>query len=203
MRAKLLELRQTLAGAQAGREVLERKRELILGELRRRSASAAQHRARLAAKLAEARALVASARADLGTAPLEAALLAQPPAVTVERRSAMLLGVRIPKIVLLAPPFRAAYGPGGTRESLDRAGSAFAALLPDVGLLADDEAAAAALHRALLSTARLLGAVDEIVIPGLRRQIHEVTAEIEEEDRDEHLRRNRWLASRVAFARSP
>ncbi len=214
VRARLIELRRTLASARSGRDVLEQKRQLVLEEMRRRAASAAQRRPLVGESLARARSLLLQARVDISSPGVDAAVLAHtrtyictsanvayPPTLpALDRREALLLGVRVPRVTLRAAPFRPAYGPGGTSQSLDRAGAAYTALLADLGPLVDDEAAAAALRRGLLATARLLGAIEKVVIPRLEQEIREVTQGLEEEERDEITRRARWLTAHAVDA---
>jgi vacuolar-type H+-ATPase subunit D/Vma8 len=43
-----------------------------------------------------------------------------------------------------------------------------------------------------------MNALDEIVLPGIQRQIAAVGAALEEEERDEAIRRKRWVDARLA-----
>ena len=129
---------------------------------------------------------------------LDGAALAQPPSVSVERRAASLLGVPVPRLSLRAPPHRPAWGPLAGAASLDRAGAAFAALLPALVSLAEREAEVAALRLGMRRAARRLGALERVVLPELRAAIDAAESAIEEEERDEHIRRRTWLSSRSA-----
>lgn len=202
-RSRLVELRRTLDDARRGREVLERKRELLLRELRRRAAAVTEERRRLAGALAAARHLLADARVELGGPSLDAAILAQPETAAVDARPAMLLGVPLTRLSARPATFTPRYGATTTAVSLGDAGAAFTALVPELARLADDQAALAAVRRGLWKTARRLSALDKAVIPRLAREVREVGAALEEEERDEALRRKRWLEGRATAPPPP
>ena len=46
---------------------------------------------------------------------------------------------------------------------------------------------------------RRVNALDMLVLPELSRQIHAVAGALEEEERDEAVRRNQWLVSTAAL----
>jgi V/A-type H+-transporting ATPase subunit D len=195
-RSRLLELRAQLESASRGREVLERKRELYLYELRRRTVELAEERRRVLPALTAARRALALARVELGHEALDAAVLAQPETASVDLRAASILGTPAPRLAAPRAAFRPAYGPAGTAASLDAAGTAFAALLPDLAHLAELTATAAALRRGLRKTARRVSALERVILPGLHADLAAVLSGLEEEERDEAVRRKAWLAAR-------
>lgn len=196
-RSRLLELRTDLAAADLGRTVLEQKRELLLQELRASVEACARARAEAARALSTARAAMAEARAAMGTFAVEAALLAQPEGVTVQRSVGSVVGVPVPSLSYRAEPFRPRYGPLGTAAELDAAGMAWQAALSRLVAYADAELRRRALRRGLARTARRLGAVETIVLPRLRAELREVASALDEEERDEALRRRCWLERRA------
>jgi V/A-type H+-transporting ATPase subunit D len=184
-------VRALLEGARRGHEVLERKRELLLGELRRRAAARAQARAELAERLGVARARLRAARIGLGGAAVDAAVLAQPATALVTWRPGALLGVPVPRVGLAAPAFAPAYGAAATSATLDEAGVAFAAALEPLARLAEHETAWHALRRGLSRCVRQLSALEKVVIPSLESELRFIATALEEEERDESLRRGR------------
>ena len=94
-----------------------------------------------------------------------------------------------------------AYGAGATSAGLDAAGAAFSALLPTLVRLAEEEEAVRNLQAGLLKTVRRLKALERVVIPRLEREVREVAAALEEEERDESVRRKAWLATTRAERR--
>lgn len=200
VRSRQVELRRTLEAARHGREVLEQKRELLLRELRARRRVAAEARVRTRALLEAAHRPLTAARIEIGTMGVEAAVLAQPETASVEWRRGTLMGVTLPKLSMRPNPFVPQYGPMGTCAQLDVAGRAFAAVLPELVKLAEEELAVRALRRGLSQTTRRLSALEQVVIPELERDLREVSAALEEEERDEFLRRKRWVESQPTRA---
>lgn len=192
-RARLLDLREERAGAQRGRDVLEQKLELLRRALHRRTSLRDERRTALAAALSTARAALWETQVELGRATLESAALAQPPWGSLELAHASLAGVELPHLVARFQAFRPHWGVGGTAASLDRAGASFAAALPALVAAAEEEAAVANLRRGLGKTARRLNALEKAILPELDRQIRAVAAALEEDERDESLRRERWM----------
>jgi V/A-type H+-transporting ATPase subunit D len=193
VRSRLIALRREREAALGGRDLLERKREVLLRELQARADLRDRERAAAAEALREARRRLTEARVELSGAGVDAAALAQPAALPPERLAAHVAGVALPRLRARRRGFVPAYGPGGTASSLDQAGAAFVAALPSVLALASAEAAVRALAAALGRTVRLLNALDQIVVPELAREIRFVEDALEEDERDEYVRRRRQL----------
>jgi vacuolar-type H+-ATPase subunit D/Vma8 len=103
--------------------------------------------------------------------------------------------VPLPRLQLKAAEFVPQYGFGGTAASVDAAGARLSALLPALVGLAEQEEAVRNLQAGLIKTVRRLKALEQVVIPRLEREVREVAAALEEEERDESVRRKNWLAS--------
>jgi H(+)-transporting ATP synthase subunit D len=196
-RARLLELRRELEAAQSGRDVLDQKRELLVRHLAEAARREGEARSGARQLLAEARRSLKSARISMGTAAVEAAILAQPECAAVERRMSSMLGVPVPRLAAQIPPFHAVYGPAGTTVELDAAGAAWHEALLALVTLADAEGVRRALEVGLRRTARRLGALETIVLPRLRGELRRVAGALDEEERDETLRRRRFLDLRA------
>jgi V/A-type H+-transporting ATPase subunit D len=196
VRSRLIGLRREREAAQGGRELLDRKREVLLRELQSRTRAHERQRTEAADALRDARARLVEARVEIGAPAVDAATLAQPPASGLHHAHVHVAGVRLP--VLRAPTrtFAPGYGPGGTAASLDAAGEAWTRALDEIVDLASSDAAVRALGAALARTARLLSAVDRIVLPELAGEIRAVEAALEEEERDEAVRRRRRLGAK-------
>jgi V/A-type H+-transporting ATPase subunit D len=195
-RSRLQELRQAKDAAQRGHDVLEQKLELLRREWDRRRARR-DDAARIAEKkLRAAREALRQARIELGRATVDAAALAQPPAPPIEWTWERLAGVRLPSLASKARPFHAAYGPGGTSAALDGAAAAFPEAFTALVELSSQEAACAALRRATLRTLRRVNALDNAVLPQIRRELREIAAALEEDEREESSRRKVWLQLR-------
>ncbi len=193
VRSRVLELRQARESARRGRDVLEQKLELLRTELQRRVAARDRQRAEVNDALGAARALLHGAILDLGREAVAAASLAQPATASVELRVSSGLGVERPVLRGAVAAFAPRYGPAATSESLDKAGASWTALLPKLYELAEQEAAAAAVARALARTARRVGALDKVLLPSMTHEARSIAFALEEDERDEAARRRVWL----------
>jgi V/A-type H+-transporting ATPase subunit D len=197
IRSRVLELQRRLAAARHGRELLDQKREALQRELSSRLPARAAGRIRAANALTHARSTLAEARVENGGRTVAAAALAQTSAMVVSRANTSLVGVPLPRLVARGTVFRLQYTLSDTTASLDRAAVAFAAALGDLVGYAQEDSAVRHLRLGLARTTRRLNALDLLVIPEIGRELREVTAALEEEERDETLRRKRWLAGQV------
>lgn len=195
VRSRLLILRREREAARRGQELLEQKREVLLRELLRRTRVRAEIERRAVAALEKARLQLRAARIEMGGLGVDAAALAQTEMASVEPRPRKLLGIALPALQGRFQRFRPHYGIGGTAESLDRAGQAFAEALPVLVQLAEEDLAVRNLQHGFAKTVRRLNALEKVVLPRLQKEISAVTTALEEEDRDESLRRKRWLAA--------
>jgi V/A-type H+-transporting ATPase subunit D len=148
----------------------------------------------VARALDDARRAVREARIEIGGAGLDAAALAQPVNALVEVRPGSLVGVPMPRLQPSLQPFKPHYGTGATSASLDAAGASFSSVLPPLVALAEEEEAVRNLQVGLLKTVRRLKALERVVIPRLDHEVGDVSAALEEDERDESVRRKRWLA---------
>ncbi|HSC27870.1 MAG TPA: V-type ATP synthase subunit D [Vicinamibacterales bacterium] len=188
-RWRLIELVRKRAAVRAGVDLLERKREALIRELENRVVLAEERRGALAAALQKARARLEHAVVDIGAPAAEAAALAQALPGSLRRREEVVLGVHLPRVAATFEPLRLSYGFGGTSASLDDAALAFRALLPLVVELAAQETAVRNLRRALQRTSRTLNALKDVLLPEVEADVRAVAAALEDEDRDERVRR--------------
>lgn len=195
-RSRLYELRRDRLAAVRSAELLERKREVLLRETLRRAAQRDALRAAVAAGYERAMCLLKTARRELGTNAVGAAALAQPEACAAEGRVTSLMGVRVADLALAPRPFRPVYGAAATAASLDDAARAFHELTADVLRLAGAERALTSVRLALRKTTKLVNALQKIVIPRVEHDIRTIVDSIEEDERDEGIRRKVHLAAR-------
>ena len=195
-RSRWLELQASREAARRGRDLLDEKREILQRELTRRTAARRAAAEKAAAALSAARAVLAEAEVELGQDAVDAAALAQTPAGSAEIGEGRVLGVSAPSVRLRLQPFRIAWAPGGTSESLDRAAAAFADALPLLAELAQVELAVRNFTRALARTSRRLNALETIVLPDLTKELAELAEALEEDERDEAFQRKIWFESK-------
>ena len=192
-RSRLYELRRDRVAAARSAELLERKREVLLRETAARIAKRDALREKVTRALSAAQHKLAIARVHHGRERIAAAALAQPLACTIESRELSIMGVRLVELRAVAQPFRAMYGAAATSQALDDAAVAFDTLLPDVIRLAGEEHAVSRLRLTLRKTTKLVNALQKIVLPRLDHDIRVIIDSIEEEERDEAVRRKVWL----------
>lgn len=125
---------------------------------------------------------------------VESAALAQPARHSVVHRHASVMGVRIPLLAAAVEPYRAGYGAAATAGSLDDCGAAFTELILHLVALAQEEIALARLSAAMRKTAKLLNALQKIVLPRIEHDIHAIIDGLEEEERDDAVRRRSHMA---------
>lgn len=195
VRSRLFELRRDRAAAQRSAELLEQKRQVLLRELLRRARRQTALRNDANAATRDARHKLGVARVELGLNAIESAALAQLPTLSLALTSASVMGVRLPRLAMTPAPFQALYSPPSA--SLDDAGAAFSALLVLLAKLAEEEAALARLRLALRKVTKLSGALRKVVLPRIEHDIRAVVEEIEEEERDEAVRRGRWQGAGI------
>lgn len=200
-RSRLFELRRDRAAAQRSAELLDRKREVLLREIARRERMRNELRHVVAVHYVEAYQHLRVARVELGTHGVEAAGLAQPARHVIRYRETSVMGVRIPQLSATVEPYRAFYGAAATTESLDECGAAFTALVPHVVALAQEELALVRLSLAMKKTTKLLNALQKVVLPRIESDIRAIVDGIEEDERDEAIRRRvarapgHWIGS--------
>jgi V/A-type H+-transporting ATPase subunit D len=188
-RSRLFELRRDRTAAQRSAELLDRKREVLLREIARRERFRDELRNAVALHYAEAYQRLRVAQVELGGRGVEAAGLAQPARHAIDSRETSVMGVRIPQLSATVEPYRAFYGAAATTESLDECGAAFTALLPRIVALAQEELAVVRLSLAMKKTSKLLNALQKVVLPRIESNIRAIVDGIEEDERDEAIRR--------------
>jgi V/A-type H+-transporting ATPase subunit D len=175
--------------------LLDNKLEAILQELLRRVRRRNKLHAEVTQALVDARRALREARIEMGSAGIDAAVLAQPVGAGVDVRHGSLVGVPMPRLQARMEPFKPRFGPAATTSSLDTAGARFSALVPGLVDLAEEEEAVRNLKSGLFKTVRRLKALERFVIPRLEREVRNVAVALEEDERDESARRKRWVAA--------
>ena len=193
-RSRLFDLRRDRTAARRSAELLDRKREVLVREVARRTTERDRLREVVNAGYDAAHKKLRIACVGLGHRGIAANALAQRDRTRIEKRSSAVMGVRVTDVNVTIPPFQAFYGAAAAAASLDEAGIAFTALLRDVLLLAAADAALSRLVAALRKTTRLVNALQKMVIPRIEQEIRATLDGIEEEERDEAVRQRARVA---------
>ena len=192
-RWRLIELQRRRQAIQSGADLLDRKREGLLRALSERARVSAETRASLTSDIDQAYSVLARAVVEAGEAPALAATLAQPWIARLEIEHESVVGVRVPRLIASFDAAVPHYGPGGTCAALDDSVRVFAALLPSIVRLAQEEEVERTLRRGLRRTTRTLNALRNVLLPAVETDIRAVASALEEEERDEA---DRWRAGR-------
>jgi V/A-type H+-transporting ATPase subunit D len=196
IRSRLHALHADLRAARLGRDLLDDKREAILRTLSDRGRRRQIALTEVEQAWACAGRALGDACIELGPPAVDSATLAQPVTVSVAWRPGSVVGVATPRLRAAIGAFEPHYGVAATAASLDRAGLAFTALIPELVRLSEEEEAVRNLRSALRKTVRRLQALEQRVIPQLEREARAVATALEEEERDDAVRARRWHAQR-------
>lgn len=187
-RSHVQQLRRDHQAARLGRELLDDKREAILRALLERTPRRNAAAAAAADAWRQAQRTIDIARLENGARAVEAATLAQPGAAAVDWLPGSVVGVPTPKLIGEIPEFVPRYGAAALTAKLDRAGEDFSALVTTLITFAEEDEAVRNLQSGLRTTIRRLRALEQIVIPGIERDIRSVAVALEEDERDDTVR---------------
>ena len=121
--------------------------------------------------------------------------LAQAESTALDLVDVTVVAVAVPEGRGIATPFRPQYGPASGSPLVDAAGGAFCEAVGPLAAFAAADAGVRQLRAALTRTARRLNALDTVLIPDIRAEIRAVAAALEEEERDDAVRRKRWMSA--------
>lgn len=187
-RSTLLETERSLALARQGYELLDRKREILLGELTVAIPVAENARGAVLAAFSGAYEELGRARMSLGTDRVRWAALAaaDPPEVRVVERG--VVGAVVPMVRCTTRQTRPTYSPSGTVAELDMATRSFSALVEAVCAAAQTESTVVRLAREVNKTQRRVNALRSVVIPTQEAIIKEVREALEDAEREAFFR---------------
>ena len=193
-RTELMQRRAGIAFARQGRDLLFDKRMALVRELHRLDTD-------VTSELAHATTLGRRARADLevalveeGPVLVEGVAVGAATGIRVEREDRTVVGVRV---VTVRPP--------RIRRPAEQRGSAPALVAPSVNIAADGyeryleqvlrfvalEATVRRLTQEIARTTRQVNALENVVIPALEAEATQITAVLDEREREEHSRLKR------------
>lgn len=191
-RINLIQTRKTLNLAESGRDILERKRDILLRELRNSLYDAEHAREKLNEALKEAyinlkQANLASGSETVANNAIGSSYEAD---FLVDFRSVM--GVTVPIVEHLSETdAKPDYGFANTSVELDNAFKRFQSLLEIVADLASAEGAVYQIAYDVRRTQRRVNALNEVIIPLYRRTVKQIELVLEEREREEFVRTKR------------
>lgn len=190
-RMNLVRARRDLVRVRHGIVLTRRKREALVAELFRLARPAVDVRARIAEAASEAASALAAALAIHGASGLDAmAWSATEPAV--ELRPALVWGLAVSDVVSRTPVARTfdarGFAPGAVGPAVTEAASRFESLADLLIEAAPREQRVRRLSDAVRETTRRLVTLEHRVAPRLVTQVATVRQQLDEREREEHLR---------------
>lgn len=191
-RINLIQTKKTLNLAQSGRDILERKRDILLRELRRSVYDAEKAREELSDALAKA--YLSLRKADfvngsevLGNVALGSSFEAD---FLLDFRS--IMGVTVPIVEFVGESdVKPDYGFGNTSAELDQAFKLFYEVLRLVAEVARAEGITFQIARDIRRTQRRVNALNYVLIPLYRGTVKRIELVLEEKEREEFVRTKR------------
>jgi len=196
-RSNLLHMREALALAREGYEILDRKREVLTTELMHVAHEAARLQEQVWKQLAEAHHALEMARLAMGRERLEWAALSVNATTEVEITPHSVMGAVIPAVSAHGAPPEMPYGLGNTTVLLDEAAARFRQVLAQIPLLSETMTTVWRVALELQKTQRRVNALQHIFIPQYEETIVFIESALEEREREETFRLKR-IKSRVA-----
>jgi V/A-type H+-transporting ATPase subunit D len=191
-RINLIQTKKTLNLAESGRDVLERKRDILLRELRNNIYDAEQTREELLEALSKAYQSLREASMAKGSDTIANATLGSTNKAEylVDYRS--IMGVTVPLVAFQGETgVKPDYGFASTTAELDRAFKKFYNVLRLLAHLAKAEGATFQIANDVRRTQRRVNALNHVLIPRYRNTAKWIELVLEEKEREEFVRTKR------------
>ncbi len=195
-KANLLRVREDLALAREGRQLLDEKREIIVRELFSHLEDMRRARKEASELLAEAYRELAGACMALGRDQVARAALASPPPADIAVQERSLFGVVLPLLNWETSDQPPAWGLLGTCIELDITRQKFLAAMRRLIELAEVEIAFQRLAVELRKTQKRVNALQNLLIPQYRETMNYMEAGLEEREREALFQLKRTQARR-------
>ena len=187
-KGNLINLKKSLALAENGYELLDRKRNILVREMMRLIDDAEEIQKAIDESYALAYRALQGANVSLGiTTVRNAASVEEENSLSLTYRSVM--GVEIPRVTISCDsPKAPRYGMHNTNQSLDDAFINFNKVKVLTAQLAEIENSVYRLAIAVKKTRKRANSLKNVVIPGFKSQIKIITEVLEEKEREEFSR---------------
>ncbi len=191
-RINLIQTKKTLSLAESGREVLERKRDILLRELRNSIFDAEKTREDLLEALAKAylslrEAIMAKGSETIANVALGSSNKAE---YMIDYRS--IMGVTVPVVTLEDETgVKPDYGFVNTNAELDHAFKEFHTVIKLLANLAKAEGTTFQIANDVKRTQRRVNALNHVLIPRFRKTAKQIELVLEEKEREEFVRTKR------------
>jgi V/A-type H+-transporting ATPase subunit D len=191
-RISLIQTKKTLKLAETGRQVLERKRDILLRELRNSIYDAEQIRSNLTVALNAAYQSLRAANIAKGSETISNVALGSPYSANYLIDTRSIMGVTVPLVEFQnQKSHKPDYGFANTNAALDKAFKQFQDVLKLVGDLAKAEGTTFQLANDVNRTQRRVNALKYVLIPKYRDAVKWIELVLEEKEREEFVRTKR------------
>jgi V/A-type H+-transporting ATPase subunit D len=188
-RINLIQTRKTLNLAESGREVLERKRDILLRELRNSIYEAERAREEMGIALLKAYQSLTEANIGRGSEIIANVAQGSNAKAFFSIDSKSIMGVSVPSVKFKAQAeVKPDYGFGSTNVELDKSFMQFANVLSLIADLARAEGASFQIANDVKRTQRRVNALNHVLIPRYRNIVKRIEQVLEEKDREEFVR---------------
>ena len=188
-RINLIETKKTLNLAESGREVLERKRDILLRELRNSIYEAERTREELLVALGKAYQKLREANMAKGSETVVSVALGSSTQAHYLIDYKSIMGVTVPSVEFQSEPdMKPDYGFANTSVELDSAFKHFHSILNLIADLARAEGATFQIANDVRRTQRRVNALNYVLIPRYRKIAKWIELVLEEKDREEFVR---------------
>jgi V/A-type H+-transporting ATPase subunit D len=191
-RINLIQTKKILSLAESGREVLERKRDILLRELRNSIYDAERIRQDLLESLATAYQSLTEANMAKGSETIANVALGSSFEANFLLDFRSIMGVAVPTVEFQGKPdVKPDYGFANTSAELDKAFKGFYSVLGLIADLATAEGTTFQIANDVHSTQRRVNALNYVLIPRYRSITKQIELVLEEKDREEFVRTKR------------
>lgn len=204
-RSELLARRRQMAFAEQGRDLLKDKRATLVAEFQQHQADLLSGLEHLGKRAAAARALLDDARAEAGPEIVNSAALTAASGVAARLTVRTVAGVVVADLdheTLTRSPLERGWARALVPARVDAAALAHEELLQEVLDLGVIELSVRRLAGEIAKTTRQINALDNVLLPRLQGEAHQITLTLDEREREEHARlrkaRSRSTARRTA-----
>jgi V/A-type H+-transporting ATPase subunit D len=188
-RINLIQTKKTLSLAESGREVLERKRDILLRELRNSIYDAERTREELVASLSKAYQNLKEANMSKGSENIANVALGSSAEANYLIDYKSIMGVTVPSVEFQGDTnIKPDYGFASTSVELDKAFKQFRSVLDSIAALAQTEGATFQIANDVKRTQRRVNALNYVLIPRYRNTAKWIELVLEEKDREEFVR---------------
>jgi V/A-type H+/Na+-transporting ATPase subunit D len=191
-RINLIQTKKTLSLAESGRDILERKRDILLRELRHNVYDAERTRESLTEALTAAYQSLMEANLAKGSETVESVALGSSYEADFLLDFRSIMGVTVPIVEFQSESdVKPDYGFANTSAELDKAFRQFYAMLELVAELARAEGVAFQIANDVRKTQRRVNALNYVLIPMYRGTVKRIELVLEEKEREEFVRTKR------------